>query len=157
MKPHPRIRKTIKWGGAAVTVLLVVVWIGSGWWGVIWSHGRVSVGLEMGRANFYYFPNGGLFLDGYQRTHFAQAASNWRYLLGRPFPDWGGSSAPPQRWLSVPLSWFVLASVLSTTITMRLDAKARRRERPHLCPNCHYDRAGLAADAKCPECGNAAP
>ncbi len=35
MKPHPRppiIRKTIKWGGAVVTVLLVVVWIGSGWW-----------------------------------------------------------------------------------------------------------------------------
>ena len=32
MKPHPPphiIRKTIKWGGAAVTVLLVVVWIGS--------------------------------------------------------------------------------------------------------------------------------
>jgi hypothetical protein len=27
MTPHPRIRKTIKWGGAAVTVLLVVVWI----------------------------------------------------------------------------------------------------------------------------------
>ena len=33
MKPHPKIRKTIKWGGAVVTVLLVVVWIGSGWWG----------------------------------------------------------------------------------------------------------------------------
>ena len=32
MKPHPRIRKTIKWGGAVVTVLLVVVWIASGWW-----------------------------------------------------------------------------------------------------------------------------
>ena len=31
MKSHPRIRKAIKWGGAAVTVLLVVVWIGSAW------------------------------------------------------------------------------------------------------------------------------
>lgn len=31
MKPHPRIRKTIKYGGAALTLLLVVVWIGSGW------------------------------------------------------------------------------------------------------------------------------
>ena len=29
MKPHPKLRKTITWGGAAVTVLLVVVWIGS--------------------------------------------------------------------------------------------------------------------------------
>src|SRR4051812_37657088 len=32
MKPHPRIRKTIKWGGAVLTVLLVALWIGSGWW-----------------------------------------------------------------------------------------------------------------------------
>jgi hypothetical protein len=34
VKPHPRIRKTIKWGGAAVTVLLAVVWIGSALWRV---------------------------------------------------------------------------------------------------------------------------
>jgi hypothetical protein len=32
MRPHPRIRKTIKWGGATVTLLLVVLWIGSNWW-----------------------------------------------------------------------------------------------------------------------------
>ena len=38
MKPHPRIRKTIKWGGAAATVLLVVVWIGSGWVVLGWGH-----------------------------------------------------------------------------------------------------------------------
>ena len=29
MKPHPRVRKTIKWGGAVVTVLLLLVWFGS--------------------------------------------------------------------------------------------------------------------------------
>jgi hypothetical protein len=28
-----------------------------------------------------------------------------------------------------------------------------RRRRPGLCGSCGYDRAGLAADAKCPECG----
>ncbi len=46
MKPHPRIRKTIKWGGAVVTVLLVVVWGGSGWWDVVWfwSQGRSVAG-----------------------------------------------------------------------------------------------------------------
>ena len=31
MKPHPRIRKTIKWGGAAVPTLTGAVWIGGGW------------------------------------------------------------------------------------------------------------------------------
>ena len=37
MKPHARIRKTVKWGGAAMTVLLVVVWIGSGFMVVEWA------------------------------------------------------------------------------------------------------------------------
>src|SRR5438105_2226695 len=40
MKPRPVIRKTVKWGGAAVTVVLVVVWIGSGWWTMQWGTGR---------------------------------------------------------------------------------------------------------------------
>lgn len=40
MKPHPRIRKTIKWGGAAVTVLLVVVWIWDGQLYVNWMSYR---------------------------------------------------------------------------------------------------------------------
>src|ERR1043166_849379 len=37
MKPHPHIRKTIKWSGAAVTVLLMVLWVGSGEWWFVWS------------------------------------------------------------------------------------------------------------------------
>ncbi len=37
MKPHPRIRKTIKWGGAVVTVVLVVVWVLSQWWQMGWT------------------------------------------------------------------------------------------------------------------------
>ena len=32
MKPHPRIRKTVKWGGAAVSVVLMVAWVGSKWY-----------------------------------------------------------------------------------------------------------------------------
>src|SRR4051812_29229868 len=36
MQPHPRIRKTIKWDGLVLTVLLVGAWIGSGWWNVAW-------------------------------------------------------------------------------------------------------------------------
>ena len=32
-----------------------------------------------------------------------------------------------------------------------------RHRAPGLCPNCSYSRVGLAPDAKCPECGTAAP
>ena len=50
MKPHPRIRKTIKWGGAVVTVLLVVAWIGSGWGEIEWeSNSGQWIGLGAGR------------------------------------------------------------------------------------------------------------
>ena len=57
MKPHPRIRKTIKWGGAAVTVLLVVVWIGSGWGSAMC---RPQAGCMLGsiKAVFAHFSMG---------------------------------------------------------------------------------------------------
>jgi hypothetical protein len=34
--------------------------------------------------------------------------------------------------------------------------RRHRRARMNLCTECHYDRTGLAGDAKCPECGVAA-
>jgi len=34
MELHTAIRKSVKGGGAALVVVLVVVWIGSGWWSV---------------------------------------------------------------------------------------------------------------------------
>jgi rubrerythrin len=36
----------------------------------------------------------------------------------------------------------------------RIENIVRRRMRRDLCPRCGYDRRGLAADAKCPECGS---
>src|ERR1043165_2134481 len=32
MKPRPRMRATIKWGGAVITVLLLIGWVGSRWY-----------------------------------------------------------------------------------------------------------------------------
>lgn len=56
MRPRPRIRKTIKWGGAAVTVLMVVVWIvGSAWWSWYQSlpNGKI-LSLYNGRADVWW-------------------------------------------------------------------------------------------------------
>jgi hypothetical protein len=45
--------------------------------------------------------------------------------------------------------------VLLTTIPAAfLWYKDRRRLGPHQCKKCGYDRQGLAADTKCPECGS---
>ena len=49
MKPHPRVRKTIKWGGAVVTVVLLVVWIGTGWV-------FLSLATQSRKAMFVYDP-----------------------------------------------------------------------------------------------------
>jgi hypothetical protein len=170
MKPHPRIRKTIKWGGAAVTVLLVVVWVGSGWLSVRFTaHPRVpavtlrpsgfghssgeipsrfcGVGAgtvetgELFSQECTFYPEPGWTVH---RREFTQA---WGWGLDR-----SGSS-----WIAYfPLWWVVLPCVVCTVAAYLLDSLARRRARLNLCPKCRCNRTGLAASALCPECGAAA-
>ncbi len=148
MKPHPRIRKTIKWGGAVVTVLLVVVWIGSGWWGVWWwSKGGDCAAIAMGTlivgTQDYPVPasDAGLSIEG-------SSLKNFGWWIR--FAD---DSGPTVWQLFVPLWLPMLSSLLITALAWRLDLLAWRRERMGKCPKCHYDRTGLAPGAVCPECG----
>src|SRR5258708_976615 len=96
MKPHPRIRKTVKWGGAAVTVLLVVLWIGSGWcaigFQVNWNHVWVDGGtLKFGTLDATY---GHGWVTQQRKT---QASMSWHRWAWQPignicvrqgFPRW---------------------------------------------------------------------
>jgi hypothetical protein len=52
MRPHPRVRKTIKWSGAAVTLLLAVAWIGSAWAYLNWGGRSGYFGISGGVACF---------------------------------------------------------------------------------------------------------
>jgi hypothetical protein len=55
--------------------------------------------------------------------------------------------------LDLPL-WVPTAVMAGlTALGWRFDCLVRRRARLNLCPKCNYDRAGIAGDAKCPECG----
>jgi ssDNA-binding Zn-finger/Zn-ribbon topoisomerase 1 len=143
MKPHPRIRKTIKWGGAAVTVLLVGVWIGSCWLYVVWqSEGKFRVVIASGRVGL---------MTIYDTTIMPEPG--WS-ISTNPYPMWWSLSVSEITNIWIPL-WLPLPLCgAGTAIACRLDALARRRARLNLCPNCNYDRAGLAAAAKCPECGS---
>jgi len=38
---------------------------------------------------------------------------------------------------------------------MKLATRGERAARLNLCPKCGYDRAGIAAESVCPECGAA--
>jgi hypothetical protein len=149
MKPHPRIRKTIKWGGAAVTVLLVVVWIGSGWaapgylapdlFGKLYP-GRIWVTYGTDWTNHY--PTDPWFLEWHDW-------SPWRWKL-----EWSGDRI--RGMVAVLPLWIpTLASTCLTAVAWYFDTHARRRTRLGLCPKCNYDRIGILKDAVCPECGAA--
>lgn len=150
MNPHPRIRKTVKWGGAAVTLLLLVVWIGSGWYAAvlnwrgyaaIWGGGRLhALALLDDPANrdlrCYINRNNGVW--------------RWHWWFGNII------RAPGLNVYCIPLWSFAVAALVPTAAAWRLDTLARRRARPGHCPRCGYDRSGLPLLAGCPECGSGA-
>ncbi len=150
MKPHPKLRKTIKWGGAAVTVLLMVVWIGSGWYYRTWNPGR----------GYLLVVGGGCFgvtklpvaLWGLTSVHLRFGNGTHPFYM-----EWWyrySEATPAAEWqLLVPAWMLVVPSMMLSVSAWRLDTLARRA-RLNLCPKCNYDRAGLAKDAVCPECGS---
>ena len=156
MKPHPRIRKTIKWGGAAVTVLLVVVWIASGWWSPTWrSNGGSYIGANAGSARFYLVaPWHTIEFGGRRGWHLAEQGTDFYYWIWRARHDDFRHSVYFQFPLWVPI---VLVGAICSLV-WRLDTLARRRALLNLCRRCNYDRTGLpgGSGAKCPECGAAA-
>ncbi len=163
MKPHPRIRKTIKWGGAAVTVLLVVVWIGSWRWSISYWRYRTHFNTELFALN-----------NGRIRTY-VELGKLDQEDINAPTEWCTPASRPPshQRWfylnrcsygrdltvyfIDAPIWGAAALALLATIIAAHLDARARRRARLDLCSTCTYDRTGLAPDVVCPECGTLAP
>jgi hypothetical protein len=146
MKPHPRIRRAIKWGGAAATVVLVGVWVLSFWRNFVWVS-RAGDGMGLGA--------GGVFVA---RSHtpvappdvgwhaMAREADVGFWFFYEPFGAGGWS-------LFVPL-WVPIAAVAAVTAdAWYMDKRRRRGDFAHLCAKCGYDRTGLAAAAPCPECG----
>jgi hypothetical protein len=144
MKPHPRIRKTIKWTGAAVSVLLMVAWIGSGWIAASLKH-TFTVSIAAGVLTVY--PYGVEFSHGDNREGFQWAFDRQ--------PNFIWSLCRGDRYCWMISLWIPSSCALLVTLTAwRLDTLARRRARLNLCPKCNYDRTGLAAGAVCPECGS---
>jgi hypothetical protein len=145
MKPHPRIRKTIKWGGAVVTVLLVVVWIASRWWMFGWAG-----------PNDYRLAARGALMVAHVTT--SGLGGGWGARRMRPELHWWIQwFDDADGWTLILPLWFPPAlALIPTLVAWRLDVVAGRRQqaRLNLCPKCHYDRAGLAAGAVCPECGS---
>jgi len=155
MKSHPRIRKTNKWGGAVVTVLLAVVWIGSGWWKEHWI-GTDALDSTVARGRLHVRSREVLdYPEDWPVGSYPRPQLEPSFVLvwtGRFYSN--GST----RRISVPLWMFVAPLLLATITAWMLDRREQRRcARLNLCRTCGYDRTGLAADVPCPECGLPAP
>ena len=138
----------MKWGGAVVSVLLLVVWAwsvpmymasdGSHWVDCYVRHGLVLVSLHRPATpdpETFAFALGGL-----------NSMPMW-------LPDAGRSSTV---WYLIAPIWFLIAlSSFISAFAWRLDTLARRRARIGFCHKCNYSRTGLAPSAVCPECGTA--
>ena len=147
---NPRVRsavpKAVKWGGAGLTVLLLVVWVGSAWLLASWSwpYGcltQVREGVVRVERDVAVYETPSIFERDVISEHAFRL--DWRFK----FRDYGNN------WVAeVPLWALTLPTLALTIFAWHRDAAIRRRLRSGCCP-CGYDRAGLAAMSVCPECG----
>ena len=147
--------------GAAVTVLLVVVWIGLSAYAVGWTakSGTLSIDAMEGAISIKHSTPVPFDLASGKLVLWRMGPSGFVFGEHRSKIIWRPDFSSSQyRWGAVLPLW--LPPVVTGSITFlawRLDTLARRRAKLNLCPTggCGYDRTGLAASAKCPECGAA--
>lgn len=153
MKSHPRIRKTIKWGGAAMTALLVFVWLASSWVSFSWQGRRPqSWAFVIGGGNLSW-DHGVVELEwGQFPVKQENLGPAIKYTKGSVASGSGWGVGPTGGMVQVSLWAIICASALATAVAWWIDHLLRPVP-VGCCPRCRYNRAGLAASAVCPECG----
>jgi hypothetical protein len=144
MGPHLRIRKTVKWGGAAVTVLFVMAWLASGWCYFTWNLARFPIGIGAGQLRVCDYGPG-----AFRRWHSVVTLSFHPWEMEWS-PAWNRNNFPFDQY-DTPLWIPALVCAAATVGLWRWEASDIARL--NLCAKCGYDRTGLAAGAVCPECG----
>jgi hypothetical protein len=88
-----------------------------------------------------------------------QAGVVWFLDFDSPRPplEWLPSWRVGSGWIEIGIPyWMPLAPMLAVAACFWHGVIRRHRVKAGVCPGCGYDRRGLAADAKCPECGTPA-
>lgn len=132
-----------RWVGLVVSVVLIAVWISSGWWHVRrFSAGGRLVGIGSGILIIGGF--GGGPPTSRWETGTADGPALWWF-------NWDGG---PGAWVVLIPLWAPAGlSALLTAAAWKWHARIRQREGRGRCLACGYDLAGLPAGAVCPECG----
>ena len=146
VREFPKIRKTVKWGGLAVAVVMLVLWAGARWrvfgyYETKWAIGVWGQGVWCQRWHYVY--------DGLDRGWWTSPALGWDVSQLRP----RSTFEAPYTEVYIPFWMLALGALLIAAGAWRLDVLAARRRRTGMCPKCQYDRAGLSAMSPCPECG----
>ena len=132
-----------------LTVLLLVVWVGSAWW---WA------GFDRAPTSFLGASAGRVGIGWREPWSITSVRGDWALVRNQmPFQWWfngrrGSSGGATFNFISIPI-WVLVVLVAAPTLWLwRCD----RRKQPGLCITCGYDLRG--ADHKvCPECGAALP
>ncbi len=138
----PKLRKVCKWTGLVLSVMLLVVWVGSKWYRIGFSADRGQAAYaEAGAVEFWHnLPILGLKYSS-SSWYTREASGPWRWWFQYITLPTGESL------LVFPMWPLVLGVVGTTAVIWRRD---RRLSKPGLCKQCGYDIRGLQ---KCPECG----
>jgi hypothetical protein len=168
MRPWPVLRKTAKWAGVLVCIVITGAWIASYMRGFKWN-ASWTAGAE-DRDLFVRIRDGAIDAAEFAEPRVASEIDmltavpmHWRFVGDRLGTVWMpdvfveehlAASGRYKRTLILLPVWipFLLCAV-PTAILSRRDYILTSRARAGRCPKCGYDRRGLAADAKCPECG----
>lgn len=160
MKPRPKLRNFCRWMLTILTVVFLVVWIGSGWYSLEsnWSTSLSSdelIAIDYGIEPFIVLSEGTLLivspLHNLDITTLGKNGwslspqSQFKILLWVWRWDEGGFSLFP---LWIP----ALLVAIPTSLMWGTHIIARRRK-PGMCTKCGYDIAGLLGKEACPECG----
>lgn len=154
MRTTPKLRRNMKIAGLTLSLLLAALWIGSEWFQVECLRGpdvtiyRVTKGVfcifhtTMDLGPPYYNPTG-LSFDK-RDDMFIIPSFIWKFHF---------NSSPTTSVLMIPL-WSPLFIVVACTgLIWWRDRVMTRWEISGCCKKCGYDRRGLDATTKCPECG----
>jgi hypothetical protein len=144
------------WSCVAAGVLMMVLGGMSCRWFTVRVGVRSRLEVLQGAASFSWNP---------RRSGDAPLLRGWdirplspelRWRVRPLVPDYAMNPIGGWRTLVVPL-WCVAAPLLSPApFLVYARARRRRRAMDGRCSVCGYDRAGLARDGACPECGTPA-
>jgi hypothetical protein len=156
MLNETRIRRSMKWTGVGACLVLVGLWVFSGWWAITYS-------ANFTRLHFRIGIDGGPIwisvIEGPLDRDYETLAIRPTTTNGGPRPSWypdlGFSwrrSVPGNRYSAIRLDALLFATLLAIP-TIRLFWTGRRRVSA-ACSHCGYDLTATVLE-RCPECGRA--